>query len=183
MEDKTKSIKKVIFIVILSVIVLIIGFFLYSIISLSLWHSITPKPEIQVKIENYLDDYNKSCATDKQVKIDYYYEGGPIVHCDLKFSEEITDDEAIISFFIEFHNNFGYEYFCNKEVNVDFFRKYNEVYFQFENIRMTYGDEIPLPMEAQAEREYIDAAIHGIYNRMDIDSETINEFKGTVYVF
>ena len=48
---------------------------------------------------------------------------------------------------------------------------------------MTYGDEIPLPMEAQTERQYIDATIHGIYNKTDFDPETIGKFKGTVYAF
>ena len=182
MKDK-KAIRKNIIILIIIIVGSTAIWFLYPIIQLSLFYNFTPKSELQIKIENYLDKYNRSCTADNMVKLDYYYEGGPDIHCDLKFSSEKTDDYAIIAFFIDFHNDFGYDNFCNKETNAEFFREYNEVYFQFENIRMTYGDEIPLPMEAQTERQYIDATIHGIYNKTDFNPETIGKFKGTVYAF
>ncbi len=182
MKDK-KAIRKNIIILIIIIVGATAIWVLYPIIQLSMFYIFTPKSELQIKVEKYIEEYNRSCAADKQVKLDNYYEGGPGVNGDLKFIGNMTDDNSIVDFFIGFHNDFGYDNFCNKETNAEFFRKYNEVYFQFENIRMTYGDEIPLPMEAQTEREYIDATIHGIYNKTDFDPETIGNFRGNVYAF
>ena len=99
MKDK-KAIRKKIIILIIIIVGTTVIWFLYPFIQLSLFYIFTPKSELQIKIENYLDEYNRSCTADNMVKLDYYYEGGPDIHCDLKFSSEKTDDYAIIAFLL-----------------------------------------------------------------------------------
>ena len=182
MKEKTKKTVKVVIIVIAALIImlalLIIGMFLLN--------GTTPKSDIRIKFENYIEDYNRSCDADKQVKIDYYYEGGPHIHCNLKFSKEIpADTETITAFLLTFHNEFGYENLCNAEINSEFFRKYDEVNFEFENIRISYGDNkvLPNPLELEIPPEDIDVTIYGLNQIMYFDPETISKFKGTVYAF
>ena len=144
------------------------------------------KSDIRIKIENYIEEYNRSCDSDKQVRIDEYYEGGPYIRCKLKFSEEISDDTAAITtFFLKFHNDFGYDNLCSADINSEFFRRYDEVDFELENIRLSYGDNkvLPDPLNLESASEDIDAAIYGLDQIIYFDSDTISRFKGTVYAF
>jgi len=184
MKDKTR--KTIITIIIAVSAALVVAFAelaLYFIIGMSQFYD---KSDIRIKIENYIDEYNRSCDSDKQIGIDEYYEGGPYIRCKLKFSEEISaDTAAITTFFMKFHNDFGYESFCNAEINSEFFRRYDEVCFEFENIRLSYGDNkvLPDPFNLESTPEDIDAAIYGLDQIIYFDSDTINKFKGTVYAF
>ena len=153
---------------------------------MSLFSITAPKSEIRIKIEKYIEEYKKSCGDDKHVKIDYYYEGGPQIRCNLKFSKDkLADAETITDFFLTFHNDFGYENFCNAEINSEFFRKYDEVNFEFDNIRISYGDKKVLPdtLNLESAPEDIDITIYGLNQIIYFNSDTISEFKGTVYAF
>ena len=188
MKDKTKKTLKIVIFVILGTVFLL----LLPFIQLAMYYITTPKSEPQVKIENYIYEYNKSCVADKQVRIDHYYEGGPYIHCELRFSDETTaDDNDIIAFFLAFHNDFGYDNFCDKEINSEFFRKYDEARFDFNNIILVYGDRKTLKYSQdfniysqgiQITPEDIEAAVYGIGKEIYVDPETSGKFKGSVYV-
>ena len=181
MKDKTR--KTIITISIAVFAALVIALVLYFIIGMSQFYD---KSDIRIKIENYIEEYNRSCDSDKQVRIDEYYEGGPYIRCKLKFSEEISDDTAAITtFFLKFHNDFGYDNLCSADINSEFFRRYDEVDFELENIRLSYGDNkvLPDPLNLESASEDIDAAIYGLDQIIYFDSDTISRFKGTVYAF
>ncbi len=183
MKDK-KAIRKNIIILIIIIVGSTAIWFLYPIIQLSLFYIFTPKSELQIKIENYINEYNRTCDADDKVKITYYHEIGPEKDCKFGFLDsQVHNDDSIISFFIKFHNDFGYDYLSNAEVGNKYFYEDDVAYFSFENIKMSYGERMLLPAELSIDRCDIDAALYGDRTKIYVDSETIAKFRGTVYVF
>ena len=183
---KNKKAMKVVIIVIAVIAGLIAVQALYQVIGIAWLYSASPKSELRINIENYIEEYNRSCDADKQIRIDDYYEGGPHIRCSLKFIKEISvGNDEIMDFFLKLHNDFGYDNLCNAETNSEFFRIYDEVDFEFEKIRMSYGDEkvLPDPLGLETAPEDIDVTIYGVNELIYFDPDTISKFKGTVYAF
>ena len=175
MKDK-KAIRKNIIILIIIIVGSTAIWFLYPIIQLSLFNIFTPKSERQIKIENYIDEYNRTCDTDDKVKIINYYEVGPAHRCKLEFSDgRFHNEDSIVSFFLKLHNEFGYDFLCNNEIE----KKRGFQAFKLENIEFTYGGTIPIGQESNN----IDVTLCSLGKTINVDQETIGKFKGVIYVY
>jgi hypothetical protein len=180
MKDK-KAIRKNIIILIIIIIGSTVLWFSYPFMQVCVAYILSPKPELQVKIEKYIEEYNRNCDTDDKIKIAYYHENGPQKDCKFEFSDsQAHNDDSVVSFFLKFHNDFGYDYLCNDEIEKDYFTEYGVQEFTLENIRMSYGKRMTVPEEVSGK---IDAKICSIGKKITVDQETIGKFKGIVYVY
>lgn len=178
MKEKTKKTLKIVIFVILGTVFLL----LLPFIQLAMFYITTPKSEVQIRVEKYIKEYNRTCETDDKVRITSYFESGPSKRCYFEFSDGQSHNEAsIISFFLKFHNDFGYDYLCNDEIEKDYFTEDGVQIFTLENIEMSYGKRKTVPVELNDKE--IDAILFSIGKEFDVDPETVGEFKGTVYVY
>lgn len=180
MKDKKTTRKNIIILTIIIIAGSITLCFLYPFIQLSLFYILTPKSEFQVKVEKYIEKYNRNCDADEKVKIINYYEAGPAKHCKFEFYDGRShNDNSVISFFLELHNDFGYDFLCNDEIERDYFTEHGFQDFTLDNIRLSYGGTIPIGLDPSN----IDATLYSLGKTIDVDQETISKFKGIVYVY
>lgn len=176
--------KKIVSKVISSLLILFILAFSFSssfryLICMSVFHVFSPTPEIVSELQTMVKDYNRTCEKGYKVKIVRSNNIGPSWYIDFQFKNSKTDDNnKRISFLLYIHNNFGFsELSCSSDTSKYFNRAQETMDITFDNIELSYGDGLSLPIKLDAIRKDMDVYIS---SNVIFDFSLLDEFNGVI---